>query len=212
MTPTRSNPRFAANPVESWLARRVVLLALLTVLALVLMWWWLSPASSVAASEHAATMSSRSKLVAAEATVSVKVIAEDARQALQQANLTGAQATLFAADGMHVVRAMLATEIDNLEPTQIVQGAIHELPQRKLFFFTEVQQGQGQQLYHRWYFNDELVATIPLLIKLNSYRTYSAKVMPEQWQGHWKVAAVTEQGQVLAEQQFEFYPQESSHD
>jgi hypothetical protein len=78
--------------------------------------------------------------------------------------------------------------------------------QEKLFFFTEVRKLKGQTISHLWFHQDQLMAEISLTISADRYRTYSSKnIMPSQT-GQWRVEAVTEQGELLAQKTFRIIP------
>ncbi|MBD1582689.1 DUF2914 domain-containing protein [Pseudoalteromonas sp. S16_S37] len=106
-------------------------------------------------------------------------------------------------DSNLVSRAVLTTGIVDREPVDVLKENL-ELSQftDKLFFFTEINNMQGQTVQHLWFHQDQLMAEIPLTISAIRFRTYSSKnIMPSQT-GPWRVEVVTDQGQLLAQKSF----------
>ena len=46
------------------------------------------------------------------------------------------------------------------------------------------------EIQHRWYWNDDLISSIPLKVKSNNWRTYSIKTIHPGMTGEWMVAIV----------------------
>ncbi|NOU52982.1 DUF2914 domain-containing protein [Pseudoalteromonas sp. JBTF-M23] len=106
-------------------------------------------------------------------------------------------------DSNLVSRAVLTTGVVDREPIDVLKENL-ELTQfvDKLFFFTEINNMQGQTVQHLWFHQDQLMAEIPLSISAIRFRTYSSKnIMPSQT-GQWRVEVVTDQGQLLAQKSF----------
>jgi hypothetical protein len=110
-------------------------------------------------------------------------------------------------DVQFISRAVLTTGISEREPVDVLKESIEQTQfQEKLFFFTEVRRLKGQTISHLWFHQDQLMAEIPLTISADRYRTYSSKnIMPSQT-GQWRVEAVTEQGELLAQKTFRIIP------
>ena len=110
-------------------------------------------------------------------------------------------------DVQFISRAVLTTGISEREPVDVLKESIEQTQfQEKLFFFTEVRKLKGQTISHLWFHQDQLMAEIPLTISADRYRTYSSKnIMPSQT-GQWRVEAVTEQGELLAQKTFRIIP------
>jgi hypothetical protein len=110
-------------------------------------------------------------------------------------------------DVQFISRAVLTTGISEREPVDVLKESIEQTQfQEKLFFFTEVRKLKGQTISHLWFHQDQLMAEISLSISADRYRTYSSKnIMPSQT-GQWRVEAVTEQGELLAQKTFRIIP------
>lgn len=110
-------------------------------------------------------------------------------------------------DVQFISRAVLTTGISEREPVDVLKESIEQTEfQEKLFFFTEVRKLKGQTISHLWFHQDQLMAEISLTISADRYRTFSSKnIMPSQT-GQWRVEAVTEQGELLAQKTFRIIP------
>ncbi|HMB70486.1 MAG TPA: DUF2914 domain-containing protein, partial [bacterium] len=69
--------------------------------------------------------------------------------------------------------------------------------------FTDVREaGTPQQIFHRWYLGDELVAEVPMQVKGARWRCWSQKEILPGWTGSGRVEIVNETGDVLGETAF----------
>lgn len=110
-------------------------------------------------------------------------------------------------DVQFISRAVLTTGISEREPVDVLKESIEQTQfQEKLFFFTEVRKLKGQTISHLWFHQDQLMAEIPLTISADRYRTYSSKNIMSSQTGQWRVEAVTEQGELLAQKTFRIIP------
>lgn len=75
---------------------------------------------------------------------------------------------------------------------------------KTLYFFTQIKDADNQTLYHRWRYNNQIMATIPLKIKSNLYRTWSSKRMASAWTGQWHVEVLNSQHQVIYRHSFKY--------
>ena len=107
--------------------------------------------------------------------------------------------------GMAARRFALTSAMAGPEPTDSLSAAIPASGDiRRVYFFTEVEAMKGQSLHHRWYFRDELVADVTLVIGSNRWRTHSSKRIAPFMTGHWRVEAVTADERVIARQEFAY--------
>lgn len=88
-----------------------------------------------------------------------------------------------------VERSQLTSDVQQREPVDNLQqqviGSSGETS--KVFYFTHVKDMAGKQIEHRWLFNGDPVAVVPLSIGSDSWRTYSSKLIVPEWQGDWQV-------------------------
>lgn len=100
-----------------------------------------------------------------------------------------------------IARSTLARAIQDREPVEPLGESIPRSV-RQLYFFTEVANGAGHRLHHRWYYGDILMADIALPIGSDRYRTWSSKRLSPAWQGRWRIDVTDEKGQVIARKHF----------
>lgn len=95
-----------------------------------------------------------------------------------------------------VSRAVLASAIDAREPAATVSTVTADT--ETLFAFTELMAAQGRTIYHRWYYDGELVAEVPLTARGDRWRTWSSKNLGLRRDNNWSVRIVDEQDCELA--------------
>ena len=59
---------------------------------------------------------------------------------------------------------------------------------------------------HVWYCQDREVARVELAVKSSTWRTWSAKKIPPEWQGKWRVDVLSPAGDVLKSSEFAIKP------
>ncbi|MPQ76616.1 DUF2914 domain-containing protein [Hydrogenovibrio sp. JE_KL2] len=102
---------------------------------------------------------------------------------------------------IQIRRAVFTTEITNREPGKVYNDVIPKFV-RKLYFFTQIEKASGEMLYHRWRYNGKVMATIPLQIKGQNFRTWSSKRLSSAWSGHWDVEILNSQKQPIYRKTF----------
>ncbi len=104
----------------------------------------------------------------------------------------------LAAGTPEVTRAVLCTAIVDREPV----GAVETITtgEQTVFFFNEITNGAGSTISHRWLYNGTEMASVPLKIGADRWRTWSSKQVWHLLPGELKVQALDETGVVLAEQ------------
>ena len=90
--------------------------------------------------------------------------------------------------GITVSRAGIALDVVDREPRDT--GSVFPPQVKRLYCFSEIRNGAGEEIQHRWYWNDDLVNTVPLGIDSERYRTYSAKTIVPGMTGEWMVSIV----------------------
>lgn len=123
----------------------------------------------------------------------VKAPAPDAKQtvaAKAPAAAPAAQNTIKQnTSGMSISRASIALSIKDLEPESTGDTFPPEV--NRLYCFSHVKNApESAEIEHRWYWNDDLIGSIPLAVKSVNFRTYSAKTIPAGMVGDWRVAIV----------------------
>ena len=52
-------------------------------------------------------------------------------------------------------------------------------------------------IYHRWYYEEQLMAEIRLSVRSNNWRTWSSKAVMPEWTGKWRVDVVSNDDTML---------------
>lgn len=118
--------------------------------------------------------------------------------------VTGVVFTTSAADPdpKSVARAIVTTNVVDREPVDSIDTLGND--RLDVFFFTEIQNLEGQMLTHRWEYGGEVMAEVPLQIGGPRWRTFSSKRLHESWLGEWTVSVVDEAGRVLESARFDY--------
>lgn len=99
-----------------------------------------------------------------------------------------------------VARAQFASDVQNREPVDEVSDSF-SAGQDPLYFFTEINNGDGETITHVWKHDGEVMAEVPLQVGgSDSWRTWSSKELMPDWDGEWTVEVVDSQGNTLEEQ------------
>lgn len=95
-------------------------------------------------------------------------------------------------------RAQFTSNVENREPVDEVSE--FQAGDETLYFFTEIKNGAGQTITHRWTRDGEVVAEVPLEVGSDSWRTWSSKELMPDWEGDWTVEVVDASGNTIAEE------------
>lgn len=95
-----------------------------------------------------------------------------------------------------VKRAQLTLGISGREPIDHVE-LLSLATQKKVYFFTQINNQNNQTIYHRWVYQNTMMAQISHHIGSNQWRTYSSKNFDRGMLGLWQVQVVDESETVL---------------
>ena len=101
-----------------------------------------------------------------------------------------------------VGRATFTTGISEREPMDSVTQLTND--HVIVYFFSELNDMAGKTVLHRWEYNGQLMAEVPLAVGGPRWRTYSSKNLEPMWLGEWAVSVVDDQGNVLAKRELTF--------
>lgn len=101
-----------------------------------------------------------------------------------------------------VARAMVTSGISEREPVDELAEVAADAG--NVYFFTELRGMQGQQVVHRWVYNDQVMAEVPFNVNGQRWRVWSSKTLKPEWTGTWSVSVVAGNGEVLVSRQFQF--------
>lgn len=99
--------------------------------------------------------------------------------------------------------AEFTSGITNHEPTDTLSQVVPKYI-RKLYFFTQVANAKNQTIYHRWIYQNRVMATVPLNISSPLYRTWSSKRLTSAWKGQWYVEVLDQQKHVIDRYSFRY--------
>ena len=106
------------------------------------------------------------------------------------------------AAAIEVSRAQFTSAIEQREPVdEIGQLGIDH---GRIYFFSEIHNGQGHTITHRWLYQGKVMAEITFDIKGPRWRVWSSKNLLPFWTGTWTVQVVDGDGRVLTEKTFKY--------
>ncbi|HEX6928807.1 MAG TPA: DUF2914 domain-containing protein [Gammaproteobacteria bacterium] len=136
---------------------------------------------------------------------------QDQRQQSQQQQQQSGQGSMQDSQGMasqqqtgaepDVARAQFTSAVQNREPVDEVSE--FQAEQAPLYFFTEIKNGAGQTVTHKWVHEGEVMAEVPLEVGSDSWRTWSSKELTPELEGEWTVQVVDGQGNTITEESIE---------
>ncbi len=121
--------------------------------------------------------------------------AAPAAQAAPAAEPAAAPAAEPSAAGPAVADAKLGTGVVDREPEGVADSFKADVG--KVYCWTKVTGGEGSEITHAWYKGDEKMGEVKLAVKYPSMRTWSAKTIPPDGAGDWRVDVVAADGTVL---------------
>ncbi len=100
-----------------------------------------------------------------------------------------------------ITNAILTSEMIEQKPgTEFNQTVPKYI--RELNFYTQIEHANNQTISHRWLFNNQILATIPLKIKSDNYHTWSSKKLSSAWQGTWNIEVLDANQDVIFRKTF----------
>ncbi len=106
------------------------------------------------------------------------------------------------AAAIEVSRAQFTSAIENREPVDEIRQL--SIDHARVYFFSEIHNGQGQTVSHRWLYKGKVMAEVSFDIKGPRWRVYSSKNLLPFWTGTWTVQVVDGNGEVLTEKNFQY--------
>jgi hypothetical protein len=104
---------------------------------------------------------------------------------------------------LNVVRAQLTSGIQQREPVDnIDQISLAQKASRPIFFFLHLQGFKNEKVIVEWFYQDKRIAKVTLQTGGDDWRTYSSKMLNKARLGLWRVVAIDQSGNLLAERSF----------
>ncbi len=208
-----------AQPVAVWSVPRLSLALLLLLVILACSWWGLaglatdsqqsSPlaTSSAAVQQETPTLTTSAAVALPSTADHGTAIAQTTTAATEVPTLTGAgpvasNSPIKLPTGFS--RIVLTARMERLEPGLPQQSPVLQAKVQRLYLFTELRGYAGQQLRHRWYYQQQLQTEAVLTIEDSPWRTYSEKwLLPDQ-RGAWRVQILDQAQNVLYQHDFQY--------
>jgi len=105
----------------------------------------------------------------------------------------------------HIKRALLTSAIIKREPTDSLGGTVDITRHQKVYLYSHLLGLAGHKVEHRWYYQQQLIATIPLTIGSHNWRTYSSKYLDRMMLGQWRVEVVKRPNTIIAVHRFDVH-------
>lgn len=105
--------------------------------------------------------------------------------------------TFASAEVLTVAEGSITTAVENQQPVDKI--STYPADFGKLYCFTRIVGAVNDTtVTHVWFYGDNEMARVPLLIGSGNWRTYSSKRFLPQWAGQWQVKVLDAQGIELA--------------
>lgn len=101
-------------------------------------------------------------------------------------------------------RIVLTAHMERLEPGAAVVEPVPFASVKRVYLFTEIEGFAGQQLRHRWYWNNQFQYEARLTVEDSPWRTYSEKWLLDDQRGAWRVEIVDQAQNVLYQHDFTY--------
>lgn len=102
-----------------------------------------------------------------------------------------------------VKQAVLSENVENRVPISPFEKSVPKYI-RKLAFFTQIENANGQTIYHRWRTDKQILATIALSIGSNKFKTWSTKKLSSAWLGQWYIEVLDSNKNVIYRLSFNY--------
>jgi hypothetical protein len=103
-----------------------------------------------------------------------------------------------------ITMAQFTTKITKRYPADEIET--HHDPYQSISFYCELRNMKGEQITHRWLYEDQLEYEARFKVRGEQWRIWSTQLLPEDKPGEWKVEVVDSDGKVLATQTLKFQP------
>jgi hypothetical protein len=101
-------------------------------------------------------------------------------------------------DAMAITIAEAVVCRDVVDRTPVGAGDVFPSDSERLFCFIRVVGAESEmQIQHKWYYQDQLMATVALPVRSTNWRTYSSKQIGPEMTGEWMVEIGSDQGETL---------------
>jgi hypothetical protein len=99
-----------------------------------------------------------------------------------------------------VARGTFATAVDQREPVDSITSLGND--RNRVYYFNEFVGISGRRVAHRWEYEGEVMAEVPIAIGGPRWRAYSIKNLDADQLGKWTVSVIDESGDVVRKDSF----------
>ena len=104
-----------------------------------------------------------------------------------------------------VSRGQFTRQVDRNKREPVDQVCKLSSDERKIFYFSDLSEQTGKQIFHLWEYQGREMAKVSLgEVQGPRWRVWSSKNLIPGWQGVWSIKVVTKEGTVLHRDQFEY--------
>lgn len=123
----------------------------------------------------------------------------------QQQRTTATQLALspIVSSQIQINRAQLGKSIEDRHIVEPLETIVPKYI-RQVAFFTEVENAQNKTIYHRWVYQNQVMATVALNIESAKYRTWSTKQLTSAWVGAWHIDVLDNNKNVIFRHHFRY--------
>lgn len=101
-----------------------------------------------------------------------------------------------------VARSAFTSAIVEREPLDHLLSLSDD--QTQVYYFTELHGLDGQTVVHRWEYEGQVMAEVPIAVRGPRWRVWSSKRLLQEWLGEWSVTVVDGAGRELARDSFTY--------
>ncbi len=105
-----------------------------------------------------------------------------------------------------IAKGVFTTEVVDRAPVDQIDSLYTDV--KKLYFFTDIRNMQGQTVLHRWVQGGQIRAEVSFEVGGPRWRVFSSKNLSEEWVGNWKAEVFDSEGNLLHEAGFVYLKQE----
>ncbi len=112
--------------------------------------------------------------------------------------------SLYPPNSPNIARAQLTNDVINREPIDRIEEVVRVEGQslRRLFYYTEFRNMQGQKAVHIWEHDGKVVAEVKFHIRGDRWRVYSSKYLSPSMTGDWIIHVIDGEGKPLKSENF----------
>lgn len=101
-----------------------------------------------------------------------------------------------------VGRTVFTRGVEERKPVDEITSLSND--DRRIYYYSEIKGRNGEEVMHRWEYNDKVMAEVGFKIGSSFWRVWSSKNLLPSWLGEWRVSVVDETGRILRTDTFTY--------